>query len=317
MREIMTAAALLMTLSCFTAAQPQVQVNVSANFSFDELNQYGEWVSVADYGDVWRPYADPAWRPFVYGRWVSSSDGWLWESDEPFGWIVCHYGNWTYDDDWGWVWVPGYDWSPAQVEWHVGETEIGWVPLLPRSRHGHHRSHAQVEWTFCPFDAFADVEIHSRVSFRPQSTVIVRHAPPRVELVRRHARYNVVTITPHKVYVESSHRRFVRVESGHDHHHRVNVPVGPQFRVKSRHPRHTVTVETRQPEPPAVMFKAHTPGVNVTVTSEPHRQHAQPPSQHRTVEVRSRNQGTRVRVESTSSGRHQQGEVRTRVRKKD
>ncbi|MDD5675985.1 MAG: hypothetical protein PHC61_17575, partial [Chitinivibrionales bacterium] len=93
----------------------RAEVDVSINANFSELNDYGEWVMVPGYGSVWRPDADPGWRPFVYGHWVYSNEGWVWDSDEPFGWIVCHYGNWYNDREQGWVWVPGYEWSPARV----------------------------------------------------------------------------------------------------------------------------------------------------------------------------------------------------------
>ena len=51
--------------------------DVSVSFRFNELNEYGEWVHIGGYGTVWHPYAAPDWRPFSYGRWVWTSDGWL------------------------------------------------------------------------------------------------------------------------------------------------------------------------------------------------------------------------------------------------
>ena len=42
-------------------------------------------------------------------------------SDEPYGWVVYHYGRWVWTDRWGWMWVAGYDWAPpAWVEWCYG-----------------------------------------------------------------------------------------------------------------------------------------------------------------------------------------------------
>jgi hypothetical protein len=320
----------------FATAQPQVNVRASADFSFDELNQYGEWVSVSGYGEVWRPYASNDWRPFVYGRWVWSNDGWMWESDEPFGWIVCHYGNWFYDDDWGWVWLPGYEWSPARVDWHVSDAEVGWMPMMPPG----HRSHARVEWTFCPYDAFAGVEIHSHVSYRPRTSVTVVHqGPPRIEYVRSHSRVNVVTVQPRKVYVESRQRRFVRVEPAYTHRQTVVVPVGPQFRVESRSRHDAVRVESNSqphrssvrveshvsvpvpPPPPVPLLVPPMPGVNVTVTNESQHRHqyVQPAPVRVESHQSSSHGGTRVRVESSSSGGSHESSARAKVtvRKKD
>jgi hypothetical protein len=69
----------VMVFTGVMASRAAADVNVNVNFS--ELNDYGEWVIVPGYGTVWRPDADPDWRPFVYGHWVYSSDGWVWDSD--------------------------------------------------------------------------------------------------------------------------------------------------------------------------------------------------------------------------------------------
>ncbi len=52
-------------------------------------------------------------------------------SDDPWGWATDHYGRWFYDPDYGWVWVPGYEWAPAWVDWVVYDGWIGWAPLPP------------------------------------------------------------------------------------------------------------------------------------------------------------------------------------------
>jgi uncharacterized membrane protein YgcG len=71
------------------------------------------------------------WRPYVEGRWIWTDDGWYWDTSEPWGWATYHYGRWYYDDYYGWVWTPGYDWAPAWVEWRYGGDYIGWAPLGP------------------------------------------------------------------------------------------------------------------------------------------------------------------------------------------
>ena len=100
-------------------------------FEFDSLDTYGDWNVHQRFGRVWRPHVATDWRPFFHGHWVWSSDGWLWMSYEPFGWITSHHGNWFYDPYLGWVWVPGYRWSPAVVVWmHFGDN-LGWAPMPP------------------------------------------------------------------------------------------------------------------------------------------------------------------------------------------
>jgi len=95
------------------------------------------------------------WRPYTDGYWAHTNEGWLWNSYEDFGWATYHYGRWTRVNDFGWVWVPGYEWAPAWVAWRGtspdgGDTSeappppaasssvqtnyIGWAPLPPESQ---------------------------------------------------------------------------------------------------------------------------------------------------------------------------------------
>jgi hypothetical protein len=69
--------------------------------------------------------------PYNVGRWVWTYDGWYWDSYEPFGHITYHYGRWYYDDYYGWLWYPDYEWAPAWVEWRYDNNYIGWAPLHP------------------------------------------------------------------------------------------------------------------------------------------------------------------------------------------
>ncbi len=99
----------------------------------DELEQYGDWVLVEPQGWVFRPRVNTvAWRPYQDGHWEPSyAYGWVWESNEPFGWITDHYGFWFHDDFQGWLWQPYGAWAPSWVAWvEVGEF-VGWAPLPP------------------------------------------------------------------------------------------------------------------------------------------------------------------------------------------
>ncbi len=103
---------------------------VDASFFYTNLAPYGHWIEHGSDGWVWAPYdLASGWRPYTRGHWVMTDDGWLWVSDEPFGWATYHYGRWNYDSQYGWLWVPGYDWGPAWVAWRNGGGYIGWAPL--------------------------------------------------------------------------------------------------------------------------------------------------------------------------------------------
>jgi len=102
-------------------------------FSFhDALGDYGYWTYATELGrEVWVPYVDYGWRPYQYGHWVYSPYGWTWVAYEPWGWLPHHYGNWVYVDFYGWVWIPGYEYSPARVNWAVTDGYFGWSPMPP------------------------------------------------------------------------------------------------------------------------------------------------------------------------------------------
>jgi hypothetical protein len=69
---------------------------VSLDFFYDNLEPYGSWREVGDYGYCWQPRdVNRDWRPYSDGRWVYSDAGWTWDSDEPYGWAVYHYVGWA------------------------------------------------------------------------------------------------------------------------------------------------------------------------------------------------------------------------------
>ena len=120
-----------------------------------DLDPYGRWVTVPDYGRVWVPNAAPGWAPYRAGRWVwQPYFGWTWVSYEPWGWAPYHYGRWLPYGA-GWAWWPGpvaaypayYPvWSPAYVSFFgfgggvgfgvgfgfgFGFGHVGWLPCGP------------------------------------------------------------------------------------------------------------------------------------------------------------------------------------------
>ena len=119
------------------AAVPPAQsaVHVSVDFFHDNLEPYGDWREVGDYGWCWQPRdVGRNWRPYNDGRWVYTDAGWTWDSEEPYSWAVYHYGRWARVDRIGWVWVPGTEWGPAWVSWRRSARHVGWAPLPPEAR---------------------------------------------------------------------------------------------------------------------------------------------------------------------------------------
>ena len=106
---------------------------------YDDLGQMGQWFEYESYGPVWHPSnVDEEWRPYTDGRWVPTSDGYVFESQEPWGWATYHYGNWMPTEGYGWCWVPGRTWYPSTVDWRtspetasVDTSYVGWAPIPP------------------------------------------------------------------------------------------------------------------------------------------------------------------------------------------
>ena len=114
---------------------------------YEDLDDYGHWRYVADYGPVWTPVGVASgWAPYRFGHWIWVAPwGWTWVEDEPWGFAPFHYGRWAYVEN-GWCWVPGPVYvrpvyAPALVAFvggggfhlsiGVGEG-VAWFPLGPR-----------------------------------------------------------------------------------------------------------------------------------------------------------------------------------------
>jgi hypothetical protein len=117
------------------APRVEAETEVSLNFFYDNLSPYGSWIDVAGYGYCFQPSVavdNADWRPYADGYWAYTNVGWTWVSYEDFGWATYHYGRWTDLADYGWVWVPGYEWGPAWVSWRTGGDYVGWAPFAAR-----------------------------------------------------------------------------------------------------------------------------------------------------------------------------------------
>ena len=97
------------------------------------LSGYGTFLHHPRYGDVWSPTVTPkGWHPYEPCHWVNSRRlGWYYLDRTPWGAIVHHFGRWTHDDQLGWIWVPGTDFSPGWVVWRTSPQQIGWAPMPP------------------------------------------------------------------------------------------------------------------------------------------------------------------------------------------
>ena len=113
-------------------AMAQYDAYVSYNDFYQDLAPYGQWIDDPQYGYVWSPDQDGSFRPYyTNGHWCMTEYGNTWVSDFPWGWACFHYGRWTYDNYYGWIWIPGTNWGPAWVCWRYGEGYYGWSPLGP------------------------------------------------------------------------------------------------------------------------------------------------------------------------------------------
>ena len=111
-----------------------------------DLDEYGTWTEVPEYGPIWRPTrVAVGWAPYRDGHWVWINPwGWTWVDDEPWGFAPFHYGRWvSYGGYWGWAPGPYYArpvYAPALVTWFGGRgwgvgigfgggPSYGWCPL--------------------------------------------------------------------------------------------------------------------------------------------------------------------------------------------
>jgi hypothetical protein len=103
-----------------------------------DLDQYGNWQTLSDYGYVWQPRVEEGWAPYQQGYWMMDDPyGLTWVADEPWGYAPYHYGRWVNAGN-QWYWVPDRvntqpAYSPALVSFIplAGENSVGWVPLAP------------------------------------------------------------------------------------------------------------------------------------------------------------------------------------------
>lgn len=101
-----------------------------------DLDDYGDWVDVSNYGHCWAPRVSAGWAPYRSGYWdLDALWGPSWVSSEPWGWAPYHYGRWAFVNQ-RWFWVPvevrtRAVYYPAPVAFIPFADQIAWVPLGP------------------------------------------------------------------------------------------------------------------------------------------------------------------------------------------
>lgn len=157
------------------------------NLYYDQLDPYGDWYFVEDYGWCWSPgYVSAGWRPYTVGYWAYSDWGWVWVSEDPWGSWPYHYGRWALDASYGWIWVPGDIWAPAWVSWRYGSGWVGWAPLPPDvgwsigigisySSSSLDRRILSSAWCFVPVNDFASRRIRGRVQPIGRNVTLIRN----------------------------------------------------------------------------------------------------------------------------------------------
>ncbi len=115
---------------------------------YADLDDYGSWHVVPEYGEVWFPKSVAAdWAPYRNGHWSWIDPwGWTWIDEAPWGFAPFHYGRWARVQN-RWGWVPGPTdvrpvYAPALVAFVGGDNfrvsissgptrGIAWFPLAP------------------------------------------------------------------------------------------------------------------------------------------------------------------------------------------
>jgi len=200
-----------------------------ADPTFQDLNNYGTWVNIPDYGTVWKPYDENNWQPYADGQWVWTDQGWMWDSNEPYGWIVYHYGYWQFTDYDGWFWIPGYDWSPARVDWYRSNGYVGWAPAPPPNAGVtviYNDVYVNRVWVVVPEGNFAggNARQYRNRSYVPGATVLRSNnggRGPDVRDIENVSHRRIDPVQPTREQVKSGNRQLERVRVQN------NAPVSP------------------------------------------------------------------------------------------
>lgn len=235
----------------------------------EPLSSDGDWFTAPELGYVWRPRvaANPDWRPYTRGQWVSTDRGWTWVSEEPFGWATYHYGRWTILRGVGWVWVPGIEWAPAWVSWRSGDEYVGWAPLPPETdfdERGAVRDEPSLPYAFVTYERFCEPAVVNNIVSVQQNVTIINKTKNITKIVRNRNTKIVINQGPKVSEVASKTKRSIeplkvepKSESGRralveGKVLRVSQPVTPPARKKKTTEEIAKTPQVAPTAPPSV-----------------------------------------------------------------
>ncbi len=225
------------------------------NPTFQALDNYGNWINVPGIGLVWQPYNEADWQPYYDGRWVWTDSGWMWAGNEPYAWIVYHYGYWDFEEPYGWIWIPNYDWAPARVSWYYSNGYVGWSPLPPpgiRQRVVYNNVYINKVWVFVPENHFVsrDVSHYRTRDAKPDIETIRNNGggrSPDVRNIERAAGTRIEPVNPVREQVTAGSKKLIRV--------RVSDKPRQQEIIRSNPPANNILV----PNPPAAGVRPEQP----------------------------------------------------------
>ncbi|HLY69126.1 MAG TPA: DUF6600 domain-containing protein, partial [Puia sp.] len=85
------------------------------------------------------------------------------------------YGNWFYDQYYGWMWSPDYNWAPAWVTWGDYDGNYCWAPIGPRVSFGISYRPPIYCWTFVPHGYITNANVSRYYVSHVNNTTIVNN----------------------------------------------------------------------------------------------------------------------------------------------
>ena len=192
---------------------------------YEDLDEYGGWRQVPEYGTVWFPHTTVVgWAPYRYGHWVWISPwGWTWVDDAPWGFAPFHYGRWVaVGGVWGWVpcapravvgvayvrpvyapalvaWVGGPHFSVGVGIGGGGGVGVAWFPLAPREVYV---PSYRVSRTYVTNVNVSNTTVNTTVVNNYYNTVVVNKNVTNIKYVNQTAP-NGVTATSHETFTSA------------------------------------------------------------------------------------------------------------------
>src|SRR5438309_1821924 len=218
---------------------------------YEDLDEYGGWRPVPEYGTVWFPHTTVVgWAPYRYGHWVWISPwGWTWVDNEPWGFAPFHYGRWVaVGGVWGWVpcapravvgvayvrpvyapalvaWVGGPHFSVGVGVGGGGGLGVAWFPLAPREVYV---PSYRVSRTYVTNVNVSNTTVNNVVVNNYYNNVVVNKNVTNIRYVNQTAP-NAVTVTSHEAFTSAQpvDRHMMKIDRREIESAQVNPPTPP------------------------------------------------------------------------------------------